>query len=124
VVSLPEGSRVEDALDAAGGFAPDADETYVNLADWVTDGQKVYFPKIGEESQDASDSAFSDGLVNINTADASLLCTLPGIGEARAQDIIAYREANGGFETPEDIMKVSGIKTSVYSKICDKIKVR
>ncbi len=124
VVSLPVGSRAEDALNAAGGFAPGADETCVNLADWVTDGQKLYFPEIGEASSEVSGSSSSDGLVNINTADVSLLCSLPGIGEARAQDIIAYREANGGFEAPEDIMKVSGIKTSVYSKISDKIKVK
>ena len=62
--------------------------------------------------------------LNINTADAAALCTLPGIGESRARDIISYREANGGFGACEDIMKVSGIKTAAYEKIKDKITVK
>ncbi len=125
VVEIPQGSRVEDALEAAGGFWAEAGREAVNLADWVSDGQKLYFPKEGEaveESQAQSDSA--SGLVNINTADAAALCTLPGIGESRAQDIISYREANGGFQACEDIMKVSGIKTAAYEKIKDKITVK
>ena len=63
------------------------------------------------------------GLININTADAAALCTLPGIGEARARDIISCRESEGPFESCEDIMKVPGIKDSVYEKIKDKITV-
>ncbi len=125
VVEIPQGSRVEDALEAAGGFGAEAGREAVNLADWVSDGQKLYFPKEGEaveESQAQSDSA--SGLVNINTADAAALCTLPGIGESRARDIISYREANGGFQACEDIMKVSGIKTAAYEKIKDKITVK
>ena len=125
VVEIPQGSRVEDALEAAGGFGAEAGREAVNLADWVSDGQKLYFPKEGEaveESQAQSDSA--SGLVNINTADVAALCTLPGIGESRAQDIISYREANGGFGACEDIMKVSGIKTAAYEKIKDKITVK
>ncbi len=128
VVEIPQGSRVEDALKAAGGFGPEAGREAVNLADWVSDGQKLYFPREGEaleETQAQADSTDSpSGLVNINTADAALLCTLPGIGESRARDIISYREANGGFETCEDIMKVSGIKTAAYDKIKDKITVK
>lgn len=125
VVEIPQGSRVEDALEAAGGFGAEAGREAVNLADWVSDGQKLYFPKEGEaveEPQAQADSA--SGLVNINTADAAALCTLPGIGESRAQDIISYREANGGFGACEDIMKVSGIKTAAYEKIKDKITVK
>ena len=126
VVSLPEDSRAEDALNAAGGFAENAWRDYVNLAERVQDGEKLYFPTL-EESESLvfqeSGSAGS-GLVNINTADAAALCTLPGIGESRANDIIAYREANGPFASCEDIMNVSGIKTSVYNKISDKITVK
>lgn len=125
VVEIPQGSRVEDALKAAGGFGAEAGREAVNLADWVSDGQKLYFPKEGEaveEPQAQADSA--SGLVNINTADVAALCTLPGIGESRAQDIISYREANGGFGACEDIMKVSGIKTAAYEKIKDKITVK
>lgn len=126
VVEVPEGSRAEDALLAAGGFREDAGREAVNLADWVTDGQMLYFPTAQEaEERTAETGGNGDGgLVNINTADAAQLCTLPGIGESRAADIIAYREKNGGFESCEDIMKVPGIKTGAYEKIRDKIRVR
>lgn len=125
VVEIPQGSRVEDALKAAGGFGADAGREAVNLADWVADGQKLYFPRADEAVPESADgAAASSGLVNINTADAAALCTLPGIGESRAKDIIAYREENGGFGSCEDIMKVPGIKTAVYEKIRDSITVR
>ena len=123
VVSLPEDSRAEDALEAAGGFAENAWRDYVNLAERVRDGEKLYFPTL-EESESLTLQEPESGLVNINTADVAMLCTLPGIGESRANDIIAYREANGPFGSCEDIMKVSGIKDSVYSKISDKITVK
>ena len=125
VVEIPQGSRVEDALEAAGGFGAEAGREAVNLADWVSDGQKLYFPKEGEALEEiAAEAESTPGLVNINTADVAALCTLPGIGESRAQDIISYREANGGFGACEDIMKVSGIKTAAYEKIKDKITVK
>lgn len=122
VVELPEGSRAEDALQAAGGFSEDAEISYVNLAAKVADGERLYFPTVAEEAI-LKEQEKDEGLVNINTADLKELCTLPGIGEARAESIIAYREAKGLFEAKEDIMKVSGIKTSAYEKICDKITV-
>lgn len=141
VVSLPAESRVEDALIAAGGFKDDALRQALNLADWVCDGQMLYFPAEGEDMERLAaggwpgygtqsgmgaepGSGQAAGLVNINTADEAALITLPGIGEGRAKDIIAYREEYGRFNSPEDIMKVSGIKTSVYEKICDKITVK
>lgn len=130
VVEIPRGSRVEDALYAAGGFLPEARAEAVNLADWVSDGQMLYFPTEEETgawspAQESQDIRNEQGkLVDINTADAALLCTLPGIGEAKAADIIAYREAHGGFASCEDIMKVPGIKTNIYEKICDKITVK
>lgn len=120
VVCLPQGSRWSDALEAAGGFREDAGTDYVNLAAKISDGERLYFPTL-EEGARAEEA--EDGLVNINTADAAELCTLPGIGESRAADIIRYRETCGGFETCEDIMKVSGIKESVYAKLCDRITV-
>ena len=123
VVEIAAGSRAEDALFAAGGFGEDADREAVNLADWVSDGQKLYFPAEGEEIETVSGEDASSGLVNINTADAAALCTLPGVGESRAADIIAWREANGGFDSCEDIMKVSGIKNAMYEKIRDLITV-
>ncbi len=125
VVELPAGSRAMDALDAAGGFGEEAAMAAVNLADWVTDGQMLYFPTEGEAVEQQSQEAQAAlGLVNINTADVAALCTLPGIGESRAADIIAYREANGKFASCEDIMKVPGIKNAAYEKIRDKITVK
>lgn len=130
VVEIPKDSRIEDALLAAGGFLPDALIEAVNLADWVSDGQMLYFPTVEEAAawtplQESQNFQNGQGeFVNINTADAALLCTLPGIGEAKAADIIAYREAHGGFANCEDIMNVPGIKTSIYEKICDKITVK
>lgn len=124
VYSLPEGSRAGDALEAAGGFAAEAAEDYVNLAAKVADGEKLYFPHKEEAQnlQQEREDALS-GIVNINLADEELLCTLPGIGEARAKDIINYRQTYGAFEKPEDIMKVNGIKSSAYEKLKDKIRV-
>jgi len=125
VVELPAGSRGCDALDAAGGFAEGADERSVNLAAVLEDGQQVYFPTAEEAEQiQESAEAESSGLVNINKADTSQLCTLPGIGESRAAAIIAYREEHGDFASPEDIMQVSGIKTAAYEKIKDYITVQ
>lgn len=125
VVALPEGSRAEAALSAAGGFAENAQTDYVNLAALVQDGEKLYFPTREEaESLERADKAAVNGLVNINTASVEELCTLPGIGESRAADIVSYREKNGAFQKPEDLMKVSGIKTNAYEKLKDKIIVK
>lgn len=125
VVKLPRGSRAEDALLAAGGFAEDAQKDYVNLAAGVEDGEKLYFPSEEEYAGlMQAELTAQEALVNINTADLTLLMTLPGIGESRARDIIAYREKNGAFESGEDLKKVSGIKDSVYAKLCDRITVR
>lgn len=123
VVELPEGSRAEAALLAAGGFAENADREAVNLAALLSDGQKLYFPVAGEVLAEESRSR-EEGLVNINTADATGLCTLPGIGQSRAELIIAYRTQNGPFERIEDIMKVSGIKEGAFEKIKTQITVR
>ncbi len=124
VVSLPKGSRAEEALLAAGGFREDAQRDYVNLAAMVEDGQQLYFPTMEEAVLlQQQEYATENGLVNINTADEEQLCTLPGIGESRAQDIINYREKQGAFQKKEDIMKVSGIKQNAYDKLCDRITV-
>ena len=125
VVEVPEGSRAEEALRLAGGMTEKADPFYVNLAEPVTDGQKLYFPTTEEaESLENATKAAEAGLVNINTASEEELCTLPGIGASRAADIVRYRERNGIFQTKEDIMKVSGIKQNAYDKLCDKITVQ
>lgn len=119
VVALPEGSRAEAALEAAGGLREDAQTDLVNLAARVADGEKLYFPRLDEAAEVPE---AGEGLININTADAETLCTLSGIGESRARDILRYREEHGFFESREDIMKVPGIKNSVYNRIKDRIK--
>ena len=125
VVEVPEGSRAEEALRLVGGMTAEADPFYVNLAETVTDGQKLYFPTLEEaETLEAEVKATAEGLVNINTASAEELCALPGIGASRAADIVRYREQNGAFQTKEDIMKVCGIKQNAYDKLCDKITVQ
>ncbi len=125
VVELPAGSRADDALRAAGGFLEEAATASVNLAAPVSDGEMLYIPTRSEaEELRSEESARESGLVNINTADSRLLCTLPGIGETRAGDIIAYREANGAFQSVEELMKVPGIKAGTYEKISGLITVK
>lgn len=125
VYCLKEGSRVSDALSLAGGFTDLADTSYVNLAKKLTDAEKIYFPSKDETVEmEGEFSQESAGLVNINTADVSVLCTLPGIGEAKAADIVSFRESNGFFSSCEEIMKVPGIKTGAYNKIKDLITVK
>ena len=121
VYELPDGARLADALESAGGYAENAVHGYLNLAEPLVDGERIYFPYLDEEesldmaSGDHSESG--SGLVNINTAGADELKTLSGIGDSRAADIIAYREANGSFGSIEDLMNVSGIGESIFNKI-------
>ena len=120
VVEIPAGSRVQSAVDAAGGFADTADTAYVNLAAPIEDGEQLYIPTKEEAETFRKNQAVAvSGMINLNTADEKLLCTLPGIGESRARDIIAYRQQNGVFKDTKDIMKVPGIKANIYEKIKD-----
>ena len=130
-------ARVYQAVEAAGGFLPDACEEYVNQAEVLTDGKRLYIPtedEVRDLSQAGKDTLTeelllqpdretdqADGLVNINTASMEELCTLPGIGEGKARHIISYRESTGKFEQIEDIMKVEGIKEGLFGKIRDLI---
>lgn len=130
VYTLEAGSRIYQAIEAAGGFTEDAGEDYLNQADPVSDGMKIYVPTLEETEetkwQQISGQAVSDdgkGLVNINTADEELLCTLSGVGSSRAKSIIAYREKHGSFQKIEDIMNVEGIKDGLFQKIKDSITV-
>ena len=127
-------ARVTDAIEAAGGLSDDADRARINLAQKLNDGEKVYVPRIGEDlgidSQLASklpaESSLDTshrGLVNINTADETTLQTLSGVGEATAKAIIKERETNGAFESPEDLMRVSGIGEKKFAKLKDDICV-
>lgn len=130
VVSLPEGSRVGDAIDAAGGLAADADVAELNRAEVVSDGQKVTVPRQGDPparvpaaETGAPAAAMASGKVNINTADESELDALPGVGPSTARSIIEDRERNGSFTSPEDIMRVSGIGEKKFERLRDLISI-
>jgi len=141
IYSLPVGSRVNDAIQAAGGFAIDANTNGINLAALLVDGEQIVVPKLpptpelstddlsidesntDELSTDISPSRTSSLLVNINTATLEELDELPGIGPVIGQAIIDYRNANGPFARIEDIQDVSGIGPVTYEKIKDLITV-
>ena len=141
VYGMQPGSRVFQAIEMAGGFLPEAAGTHINQAQALSDGQQIYVPTKeeaeekeltapGEDSAGSSSvssggdtEAGSQGKINLNTADAESLQTLSGIGQSKAEAILAYREEYGSFSSIEEIMKVPGIKESTFSKIKDKIAV-
>lgn len=124
VYEMKAGSRLYELIEAAGGFTDRAATESLNLAEELSDTQMITVWSIDDMlTGEITQPVYDDGLVNINTADINELTSLPGIGDVRAQDIISYREENGSFSVPEDIMKVPGIKTSVYEKIKDLIAV-
>jgi competence protein ComEA len=124
VYYLPEESRVQDALEAAGGPTVNADLDRVNLAQRVHDEDQIYFPEVGEENvPSASRGGSGEGLININTASAAELERLPGIGPVLAQSIVDYRQAHGPFGTVEEIMEVQGIGQGVFEDIRELITV-
>lgn len=133
VYSAPKGSRIYELIEMAGGAAEDGAPDALNQAEIVTDGQKIVIPtrKQSEEegyAPSGTDAASGSGdtksrLVNINEADETMLATLPGIGEAKAKDIIRYRDENGKFRAIEDIKLITGIKEGLFNKIKDYISV-
>ena len=124
VYELPKGSRVWDALEAAGGFLESASTDYLNLAEVIADGQKIYVPTCEEATMRMDmEEEEESGKVNINRASKELLMTLPGIGETKAESILAYRNEHGSFSSIEEIMEIPGIKEAVFSKIKDYITV-
>ena len=137
VYNFEEYSRVEDAIDAAGGFREDADLDSINLAGFLEDGMQIVVPQKRKEVADentvkpsqtqrtstvtpqpqAASSSTVVKVVNINTASIDELITLPRIGESTARKIIQYREMYGSFQTIEDLQKVSGIGETVFEAI-------
>jgi len=113
-------ARVFEAVDLAGGFTLKAQKDAVNLAGSMTDGQRIFVPDISDDTGQGMEFSTESSRVNINLADAAELMTLPGIGEAKAQAIIRYRQEHP-FQSAEDIMNVSGIKESSFEKIRDLI---
>lgn len=127
VYELPAESRAYEAVTQAGGMQEEAAGTAVNLAEVLTDGQKLQIPFQGEVSDiQVSDNGdvTTDSRVNINTASLEELMTLKGIGQTRAEQILEYREKHGSFASPEAIMNVDGIKQGTYDKIKDNIRVQ
>lgn len=165
VYELAEGARIFQAVEAAGGYLPEAAINYLNRARSIGDGQQIYVPteeeitenlelamaKVPEALTDSGDAgnlgsreiqgsqagnssgifsgdtgssgdgAGGDSRIDLNTADVGQLSTLSGIGQSKAEAIIAYREEHGGFTSIEEIMNVEGIKEGTFSKIKDKI---
>lgn len=140
VYQLPAGSRIADAVIYAGDFSPDAAKDYLNLARLILDGEKIYVPNkeeaeqilegkspigMGESGENLSGEKLGSGEispVNLNTAGVDELMTLPGIGRAKADAILSYRNEHP-FSSCEELMQVPGIKQSVYEKIRDNITV-
>lgn len=128
LVSLPAGSRVVDAVAAAGGAADDADIGAVNLARPVADGEQLAVPRVGEPPPAVAGSGpGADGapgaLVNLNAATQAELESLPRIGPALAQRILDWRQANGRFAQPSDLLKVSGIGQKLFDGLKDRVVV-
>ena len=125
VYELPAGSRVYEALAAAGGLTEEADEKSLNQAELLRDGSQitVYTKEEASSLPAPAGETAGSGKVNLNTAGKELLTTLPGIGDAKADAILQYREENGGFSSIEEIMQIEGIKEKVFEKIRDLIEV-
>lgn len=131
LVELAAGSRVVDAVAAAGGFTVEADPAGVNLARPVVDGEQLVVLAIGEAPAPVAGSGAAssgagpagDGVVHLNTADLAALDTLPRIGPALAQRIIDWRDANGPFTSVEQLLEVAGIGDAVFAGLADRVSL-
>ncbi len=132
VYELSAGSRVTDVVKLAGGFTDEADKKSVNLAEKLSDEAVIYVAKEGEEvpsvtnttqANSGAETEASTDKINLNTATLEQLQTISGIGAKRAQDIIDYREANGGFSSVDDLTNVSGIGEKTLEKLKSEVTV-
>jgi competence protein ComEA len=125
---LREGARGVDAVAAAGGFAPDADQAGLNLARFLSDGEQIVVPVTGAAPPPGNPVAGAGGAVvpgkvNLNTADAAALETLPRVGPAMAERIIAWRTENGRFTAVEDLLSVTGIGEKTFEGLKELVTV-
>lgn len=128
IYDLPVGSRVNDAVQKAGGLTDQADSKSLNLAQKVSDEALVYVPTKGEEASQqsgsgATSSTSKEKKVNLNKASLEELKQVKGLGGKRAQDIIDHREANGKFKSVDELKKVSGIGAKTIEKLKDYVTV-
>lgn len=135
VYSLKASARVTDAIKAAGGMTEDADAKSVNLAASLSDEEVIYVGTkdenlsvlgqsgTGQVSDKGGETSAKDGKINLNTATKEQLQTISGIGAKRAEDIIAYRESHGGFQSVDDLKNVSGIGDKTLDKIRESLYV-
>ena len=120
---LRDGDRAIDAIAAAGGFAPEADQAQLNLARLLVDGEQIRVPAVGELPVPAPTTTGGGGTgvagskVNLNTADEAELDTLPGVGPATARRILEWREQNGRFSSIEDLLSVTGIGDKTFADL-------
>lgn len=121
-----EGERVIDLIKKAGGFTINADQNQVNLSERVEDEMVIHVPNLGEISENlqiGTDQS-QNNLVNINKASEIELQTLPGIGPSKALAIIEFRDTNGGFQTVDDLKKISGIGEKTFEKLEPHISIK
>ncbi|GAA4666476.1 ComEA family DNA-binding protein [Frondihabitans cladoniiphilus] len=139
---VPPGSRAVDVVTAAGGLTDGADQARINLARPVSDGEQIEVPAVGEASLGsgggaaggagagagsaggaaAGGAAAAGGLVDLNTADAAALESLPGVGPSTAQAILDWRQEHGRFAAPEDLLDVTGIGDKKFEKLRDRVR--
>jgi competence protein ComEA len=129
VYKFQDGSRVIDLIELAGGLAKDADSATINFAMHVKDEMVIYVPRIGEQVEaaihvQAGQPTSGKTAVNLNTAEASELETLPGIGPSKAEAIIEHRETNGPYKSIEDLKLISGIGDKTFEKLKELISVK
>jgi competence protein ComEA len=121
IYQLESGSRVMDAVFAAGGFTKSADDASVNLAREITDGEQIVIFKQGLAPQIVGGNSGSASQISLNRASQAELEDLPGVGPALAQRIIDWRDANGGFKKKEDLLSISGIGDKLFAGIKDQV---
>ena len=128
VYELDSGARMKDAIFLAGGLTAKAEERQLNLAEQLRDQQMIYVPTVDEVSEESiviseSTQANNDAKININTADSTELQQLSGIGAAKAQAIVDYREEHGNFQSVESLQEVSGIGEKTVERLKDKLSI-